>query len=314
MYIAQLISLLPLLVLGIVLDRRRPVPALHVSDQEKQQQQQQHQQQQQQFIKIDNELKVMTYNVQCCLSTSSVYSPSLTCSIILKHSPDIVLLQELTNKGMTNSWIGTTSHSATETDEPVNSVNQIELLVEILKKNGLKYTGHYHGPHSLSESPPDRSGTYGIGILILEKHKIVKHDTLTYTRIPTREIRGALSVSVEIDSKIVKFVCTHLQHDPTGHEQYRQTLELIDFAGDGEVVIGGDLNCFSGKSSSAVRTLKDKFGDGNVEGLTFPHKWLDLKLDYLFCGGEIKRVREDRILEGEWSDHYPVLAVVGYEK
>ena len=300
--IMQLIILSPLLLLGIVLDRLRPVPVpLNLDSYKKP------------FVKSSSDIKVMSYNVQCCLSAASRYAPTVTCSIIVEQAPDIVLLQELTDRGMDGNWIGTTAHTTTEEDETIDKINQIELLVSILEKQGLHYEGVYHGPHELSESLAGREGTYGIGILVLKKHRILKRDTLTYTRLHDREVRGAVSVDVEFsDKKACKFICTHLQHDPTGYEQFLQALELIKFAGGGNVVIGGDMNC--GSSAAAVRTLGARYGEKNADGGTFPfNRWLTIKLDHLFCGGsDFGRTRGDKILKGDWSDHYPVLCFVGH--
>ena len=158
-------------------------------------------------------LKVQSYNIRCGIDRRSTYDLSRCVATITAVSADVCLLQEVTEMGMWEGWVGTTSVKGLFPE----AVKQVDVMVEMLRKDAAwtQAQGVYLGPYDLTEV--GRAGTYGIGIV--SKRPWKRCETLTYTRVGNRQKRGAIAVLTESD---VWAVCTHLQHDVTGYEQVLQ--------------------------------------------------------------------------------------------
>jgi endonuclease/exonuclease/phosphatase family metal-dependent hydrolase len=252
------------------------------------------------------ESRFVTYNVRCGVDAAGeVYDLSRTAEVIKRLAASVVFLQELTDMGMSDDgWVGTTKVNS----DP--NRKKVDQLAELKRMTGFK-EGRYFGAHDLAENGPERSGTFGVGIL--SNLSILQTKTRQYKRLPGRQSRGALAVKVRSGEEThVWCVCTHLQNDVTGFEQESQAAELIDFCNelDGPIVVGGDFNSLP--QFAAVRMLRQHFG-GGCEGVpkrsTFPifnaGSSLGITLDYMFVRG-VHISSGLVVVEEEYaSDHFP---------
>ena len=259
-------------------------------------------------------LKVMTFNIRCGVDRSGSYNLSRCVASILKEDPDVVLLQEVTDKGFDKGWIGTT-YVGEPTPEPVDQV--VEILRMLVERGGHKgwgeeATAEYLGPFQLEKI--ERKGSYGIGVIAKRKAECTKR--LIYKPcVAGRQGRGALACEFVVGSGArCWMICTHLQHDPTGYEQEFQVSELLSWIegdlGGGNVVVGGDFNATP--SFMPLRIMEKAMGKGRAEETTFPMGIGGIRLDYLFVRGNgIKKVEENKVLSDDTaSDHFPVVCTV----
>ncbi|GMH52746.1 hypothetical protein TrRE_jg10339 [Triparma retinervis] len=259
-------------------------------------------------------LKVMTFNIRCGVDRSGSYDLARCVASILKEDPDVVLLQEVTDKGYCEGWIGTT-FVGEPTPEPKDQVSEIlRMLVESggAQGWGKQATAEYVGPYQLEKI--GRKGSYGIGVIA--KRKAEQTKSLVYKPcVEGRQGRGALACEFKVDGGArCWMICTHLQHDPTGYEQEFQVAELLGWIdeelGGGNIVVGGDFNATPG--FMPLRIMEKAMGRGRAEETTFPMGFGGIRLDYLFVrGNAIRRVEENKVLSDDTaSDHFPMVCTV----
>ena len=260
-------------------------------------------------------LKVMTFNIRCGVDRSGSYDLSRCVASILKEDADVVLLQEVTDKGYDKGWTGTT-YVGEPTPEPKDQVAEIfRMLVEGggAKGWGKEATAEYLGGFQLEKI--GRKGSYGIGVIA--KRKTERTKMLIYKPcVAGRQSRGALACEFAVDGGGAHYwmICTHLQHDPTGYEQEFQVLELLDWIErelkGGNVIIGGDFNATP--SYLPLRIMEKAMGKGRAEETTFKLGFGGIRLDYLFVRGDgIRKVEENKVLSDDTaSDHFPMVCSV----
>lgn len=188
----------------------------------------------------DRSIRVMTYNVHACIGTDWKLSPERIARVIASCEPDIVALQEL-DAGR----------------ERTGGVDQAQSIARILK---MEY--HYFPSINLKE------GRYGNAILSRFPMKLVRAGALPVSdRHPSREPRGALWATLDVNGRQVNVVNTHLGlRADERREQVRALLSeewLSHPDMRGAVVFCGDMNAVP--SSAAYRMIAEHLHDAQLE-------------------------------------------------
>ena len=238
-----------------------------------------------------NIIHFMCFNIQNGQGMDGQINIDRTCSMINKHSIDILAMQEV-------EW-ESTLYAGNQTIDIGNSCNMRQHDVVSVRK---QYWG----------------GWYGDGLCT--KYKILDRRTYAFPKWTYRNPRKAQAVKVDIgESRYIWVVNTHLQNDPTFDENWYQIRNVVrvcdeivagckedkDFYG---LILCGDFNLPA--ISSPIQYLKYQMVHC-VQGATFPSKNPLVQIDHIFlhrmsrikCVVGKSRVVEDDLL----SDHRPVV-------
>jgi endonuclease/exonuclease/phosphatase family metal-dependent hydrolase len=161
-----------------------------------------------------------------------------------------------------------------------------------------------------AESGPDGARRQ-YGLALLSRMPLDRPRNLLLTRRKGGEQRGLLGAVVDTDGQSVRVFCTHLQHRSRA-ERLAQATQIVRSlaAGDGPVVVMGDLNARPGDPEIAPLTdvLDDAWavaGDG--DGFTFDAATPHTRIDYVLTSPDLVATR-GVVLDTDASDHLPVLA------
>jgi endonuclease/exonuclease/phosphatase family metal-dependent hydrolase len=235
-------------------------------------------------------IRVMTYNVHRCEGTDGQVLPSRIASVIARHRPDIVTLQEI-DVGRPRS----------------GGVDQAHALATALEMDF-----HFFPALRIEEEQ------YGDAILTALPFRLVHAGRLPGFRVlPGFEIRGALWIAVDLGGVELQVVTTHL-----GVLAAEQKMQVAALLGDewlgsprcrGPLVFTGDLNAVS--ATRPYRMLAARLRDAHARPRrrTFP-SWRPLiRIDHVFVSPEIE-VLEVKVPRGPTervaSDHLPVIATL----
>jgi endonuclease/exonuclease/phosphatase family metal-dependent hydrolase len=232
----------------------------------------------------------MTYNVHRCVGGDGVLSPRRIAGVIDRFQPDVVGLQELD-----------VGHARTgRHDQP-------RMIAEMLKMRCVFF-------------PAIRAEDEHYGDAVLSRHplELVRAGPLpTLPGRPGLERRGAVWVRVQVGSRSIQVINTHLGLLP--RERLAQVEALLgpEWLGDARCrpphVVCGDFNAWPG--SRAYGWLAQRLRDGqrsSTRGVraTWPARCPLLTLDHVFLSHEftvhaarIPRTRLTRLA----SDHLPVI-------
>lgn len=236
-------------------------------------------------------LTVMTYNVHRCIGVDGKLSPERIARVIGRHSPDIVVLQELDVNRMYTSG--------------VDQAHQIAHYLDM--------EFHFHPAIHLEEEQ------YGDAILSCLPMRKVKAGLLPGTeRNPRREPRGAIWVEVEHNGAAVQVINTHLGLSRLERLAQIQTLLGPQWLGhpecQGPRILAGDFNASPKSKVCALigEQLKDvQAGLLDKPKNTFSGRLPHFRIDHIFVDPDIQvlDVEVPRTeLEKVSSDHLPLIA------
>ncbi|QEL16135.1 endonuclease/exonuclease/phosphatase family protein [Limnoglobus roseus] len=121
--------------------------------------------------------------------------------------------------------------------------------------------------------------------------------------------RRALFAEAEVNGKTVLLGSLH--NDSFNHRNNEaQVRQLLDFIGDRPCVLAGDFNATPKQESITLVKDSDKFAGAFDGPPTFPEK--KIRIDYVFGPKAWKHV-ETRVLPGDASDHFAVVARFGWK-
>lgn len=235
------------------------------------------------------QMRIMTYNTHGCVGTDRVLDIGRVASVIGRHSPDIVLLQEIDLNRRRS-----------------NRINQAQELAERLEMEA-------HFTCAVRERKDE--GQYGIALLTAHGVEIVAEGCL-----PSRidELRAAQWARLLVHGASIEIVHSHLSvHFVDRHVQLKALLgkewlqELLDHP---HLIVCGDLNAtpLSMVYRALCRHLTDvqRLGPGRRRA-TWPSRLPFLRLDHVFIGRgfevEGTLVPHDSITATA-SDHLPLVA------
>ena len=214
--------------------------------------------------------RIMTYNVHSCRGVDGRLDVGRIAAVIAQSKPDIVALQEL------------------DVHRPrTGRVDQAHAIAERL---GMHF--HFNAALTVEEE------RYGDGLLTALPMRLVRSGALpNLPRVRVRgrglEDRGALWAEIEIDSRPVQVINTHLGLVP--REQRGQALALAgaDWLGAarGPMILVGDLNATP--RASAYRTFAARLTESRRLARpirrvpTFPSTFPVLALDHVFVSREV---------------------------
>jgi endonuclease/exonuclease/phosphatase family metal-dependent hydrolase len=178
------------------------------------------------------------------------------------------------------------------------------------------------GPSALPPDPPTAAtgGSEGArrqyGIALLSRAPLREPHNLLLTRPRGGEQRGLLGAVVDVDGRVVRVFCTHLQHR-SRTERLAQATQIAKSlaAGAGPVVVMGDLNARPGDPEIAPLTdvLDDAWAvAGNGAGFTFDAATPHARIDYILTSADLE-ARSAAVLPSNASDHLAVLAELGLD-
>ncbi|MBL8013936.1 MAG: endonuclease/exonuclease/phosphatase family protein [Candidatus Omnitrophica bacterium] len=174
---------------------------------------------------VENTLRIMSYNVHGCLGMDGAVSPERIARVIARHHPDVVALQEL-DYGRRRS-------------KGVDQTSKIAAYLEM--------SYHFHPVIFHQE------GSYGNAILSRYPLNVVKMIELPRQEsIKNSESRGALWVSLQMGTKAVQIINTHLSIWPK--ERMLQITDLLSQCGsivedkNLPFVLCGDFNAMPASS------------------------------------------------------------------
>mmetsp|Transcript_30217 Transcript_30217/g.46344 ORF Transcript_30217/g.46344 Transcript_30217/m.46344 type:complete len:361 (+) Transcript_30217:17-1099(+) len=259
--------------------------------------------------KMEQELKVITYNVHSCVGSDSVYSIDRISRTLANQNPDIVCLQEIEDnsgdeRGKVPIRLWSTTHRSHQPQEIAAHLNMDYCaFAPAVKSRVVPRTTCL--PSKLLPLTEEHDGPYGgyFGNAILSKHKILQTEHYAFRRFKRKTCRNAVACFLELPGNITMWVVTtHLGVHPTGEEQYQQAKELFEFltylenlpldhhhrnstATNGSsagIILCGDLNSLPWFRS--IQTLKSKMVDAweinhtnrHDKGHTFPAAGLPL--------------------------------------
>lgn len=240
-------------------------------------------------------LRVLVYNIHAGKDAAGEENLERVAGLIREIGVDLVLLQEV-DRGTWRSGV-------------------VDQLAVLERRTGLI--------GAFGKTLDYQGGDYGIAVL--SRWPVVR-DTLI--RLPvepaqaraggSREPRGVLRVRVDAPSGPLDVLNTHLDASPDGAHRRQEVATVLRVAGElrageGAVLIGGDLNAEPG-SPTVGRLTGAGWVDawracGEGDGRTYPADEPTKRIDHLFlepgvsCAGA-------RVLAADASDHRPLLVVV----
>ncbi len=240
-------------------------------------------------------LRVLVYNLHAGKDAAGEGNLERVAGLIRETGADLVLLQEV--------------------DRGTRRSGGVDQLAELERRTGLA--------GAFGKTLGYQGGDYGIAVL---SRWPVARDTLI--RLPvepaqaraggSREPRGVLRVRVDAPSGRLEVLNTHLDASQDGAHRRQEVETVLRVAeelraGEGDVLIGGDLNAEPG-SPTVGRLTGAGWVDGwracgEGDGRTYPTDEPMKRIDYLFLepGGSCAAAR---VLATGASDHRPLLVVV----
>ncbi len=238
---------------------------------------------------IDNEIKVMTYNLHYGIGMDGKFDPSRIAQFVDSKDIDVVGFEELSHDFIMNTGADFAS-----------------LLCLEMKKRGYVY-------HAFSD-------IYGAGLFngIFSKYPIKSFES--YKVNPTVVLlRTVVKATIEINGQLVDVFDTHLTHiyeDRTNPERVKQVefiLDLIKQASN-KIILMGDFNSLPDwPEIIAIKNygLTDAFATTNPNNntATWPANYPYLHIDYIFLSTDITPI-STIIYKTTISDHLPLVATV----
>jgi endonuclease/exonuclease/phosphatase family metal-dependent hydrolase len=235
-------------------------------------------------------LKIMSYNVHACKGRDGKVNPRRIASVIERHNPDILALQEI---------------------DANDTYHQAKEIANMLSMNY-----HYHSSVLL------KTGLHGNAIFSRFNLKLIKRGSLpSLIGTPLLEKRGALWVEVNVHGRKVQVINTHLSlFPPEGMLQVKNLLGQ-DWLGhpacQAPVIFCGDFNSLI--NSRIFKTVSRAFHSIHFDAPRYQHlktfpSYFPLGLvDHIFLGQGIKAVKieaPNTHLEKTASDHLPLIVEV----
>lgn len=236
-------------------------------------------------------LRVMTYNVHCCINMDGKISPARIAKIIAHYDPDIVALQELDVKRMRTG-----------------NIDQAHYIAETLE---MEY--HFHPALKVEEEK------YGDAIFSRYPMRLVRAGPLP--TLPHRtglESRGALWTAIKVGDSEIQIFNTHF--GLRSQERMVQSEALLGHEWLGHpdrknpTIICGDFNALP--NSRVCRNIRRSFRDAqhllddHRPQRTFFGKYPLGRIDHVFVSPEIAVERVDvprTALTLSASDHLPLI-------
>lgn len=229
-------------------------------------------------------IRVMTYNIHHGRGIDGVLDLERIAHIIVESSADIVALQEV--------------------DRHVERSEQLDIVARLAELTELEHT-------AFGKNIDLQGGSYGNAVL--SRYPITSQQNNHLRQLATGEQRGVLEVVVDVDGRRLTLLNTHLDHREDESERLfniRQIREeILPRFDDDCLIFAGDFNDIPG--SDMHREMRKMLDDawpaaGNGEGLTFPSKEPDRRIDYVWHG-EALDPRSGVVLETPASDHLPLV-------
>jgi endonuclease/exonuclease/phosphatase family metal-dependent hydrolase len=234
-------------------------------------------------------LRLLTYNVHCCIGRDGQLSPARVAAAIAELQPDVVALQEL-DVGRARTQYA----------------NQTMLIAEALNMNWF-----FHPAYRAENEH------YGDAVLSYHPMKLVRAAHLpTLVNMPHLERRGALWAAIDWNGFAIQLFVTHL--GLVARERLLQVDALLspEWLGSPECqapfVLCGDLNFVPGTRPyrRLCSVLRDPFPWHRLHVGTFPSGCPVLRIDHVLFSSRwvvhsvsVPRTRLTRIA----SDHLPLL-------
>lgn len=179
--------------------------------------------------------------------------------------------------------------------------NQIKVLGEAL---GMEY--------AYGENLSLFGGRYGNGIL--SKYPILSVENILLPG--SREQRGLLSVTLDVEGHPIHFLVTHLG---LGEKEQREQVKAISNYLDnlsGDIILVGDFN--TTQEEGILRVLDRQLVDlGRAAGMdqvpTFDYPLHSKRIDYIFVSNG-HTLLNYQVIKSRASDHYPVLGTIALTK
>ena len=231
-------------------------------------------------------LRVLCYNIHYGQGNDGEYDLGRLAAVIRDADPDLVALQEV--------------------DVVVERSGRVHQAQELARLTGMavRYgpTQHYQG------------GLYGNAVLTRLPISDVQIQPLPYTAATAERTtypRGAIAVTVRLNSGLLRFVSTHFQHNvPEDRVAEAKAINAL-FAVDGvTTILAGDMNATPDAEPVRILDRQWKNAIGREAAATAPSQAPRSRIDYVFYrGSRLKLMSSKVIAESMASDHRPVLAV-----
>lgn len=235
---------------------------------------------------VKKTIRVMTYNIHIGVGMDKKLDLQRIADVINRERPDLVGLQEV--------------------DRGVTRTEGKDEIAELAKLTRMDF--------SFAHNLDYQGGQYGVAIL--SRHLIQHADHQKYENKRETERRGMLRVEIELASKKVNFVTTHLdyQYEDGRLFETEQLLRMLDGV-SGPLIVAGDFN--DEPNGGAYKLMLSKFEDvwphskAKGEGLTFPANRPLKRIDYIFCRASDRiKVKKAWVVDTLASDHLAVVAEV----
>lgn len=223
-------------------------------------------------------MKIMSYNIHHGKSLLGMYTLDEIADIIKESEAEIIGLQEV------DSYFARSKFQ-----------NQLKYLADKLLMN-------YAYGYNINIA----GAKYGNGIL--SNYPIVSYENL---KLPSgKEQRGLLSAVINIDSKKINFLNTHLGLTASERLIQVQTISKYLDTLSNEIILVGDYNATD--NSREVHEMSKKLTDvgyvtNNNHIPTFEVPFLSRRIDYIFTSSNIK-INDYKVIRKNASDHYPIIA------
>jgi endonuclease/exonuclease/phosphatase family metal-dependent hydrolase len=228
-----------------------------------------------------SQIKLMAYNIRWCKSGADCLNR--VAGLIDAESPDIVFLA------------ATFFECSTCEQE-----NQVAYLAE---KSG--FHAYAFGENYSLGLPFFRNRS---GNAILSRTPLTKVDTqsLPGGDYDPRSHRRAIWAETEINGQRILLAAVHNSYSPQT-ENLLQTEQLMAYAGERPVLIGGDFN--TTPDSESMTVYRESWGlQGDFDGApTYPLGDPDRRLDYILAPGRWQLV-EHKTITSDLSAHFPVIS------
>lgn len=152
------------------------------------------------------------------------------------------------------------------------------------------------------------------GNALLSAHPILAWRAVRLPGRPTREARGLVDATVDVDGTVVRVAVTHLQNR-SGGERRDQSALIAGLLAGGDApaaptVLLGDMN--AGPGTPEMRALTAVLVDawavaGDGAGLTFPARRPVARIDYVLVSPGVRPLGA-AVVGTRASDHRPVVA------
>ncbi len=232
----------------------------------------------------DHRLKIVSWNILREYNPQEI-KKSLS-EIIKNHNPNVLLLQEAAVRDGNGFW----------QDHLFTKFNAAYAPLHHVARKTKFYDFDHSGQLTLAQFPYREVEVYALPLVA--QQSLGKNHLITRIALYT-QIENAMGLRIGIYN-------VHLENrtGPSGREyQIRSLLETIEQKNDDVVVVGGDFNTFLG--SKLERGIDDLERAGFKKG--FVKEGLLPQLDYFFYRGDKIRGASGKQLQGEGSDHQPIL-------